>query len=140
MTFRLGVVPRRPRTTGPNRGPRFQGSPRTNHIRINMARTHFVSSSPRRHNADRSLTGSASPDASLEKASTDVEKDGDVQVLAASINESLAAAEGIDVQFMAKAGVINGALEECGMGRFQASWTLRCKIDGSLNQQHAYTS
>ncbi|TKA56132.1 hypothetical protein B0A53_01422 [Rhodotorula sp. CCFEE 5036] len=70
------------------------------------------------------MARSASPDASLEKASTDVEKDGDVQILAASINESLAAAEGIDVQFMAKAGVINGALEECGMGRFQ--WELFC--------------
>ncbi|GAA5883780.1 hypothetical protein JCM3774_005672 [Rhodotorula dairenensis] len=54
----------------------------------------------------------------------DVEKDVEVQVLAASINESLAAAEGIDVEYMAKAGVINGALEECGMGRFQ--WELFC--------------
>jgi hypothetical protein len=121
VTFRLGVLPRRPRTTGPKRGPRFDGSPRTNHIRINMARTHCLLSAPSRHGTDQSLAGSASPDASLEKASTDVEKDGDVQILAASINESLAAAEGIDVQFMAKAGVINGALEECGMGRFQVS-------------------
>lgn len=99
-----------------------------------MARTYFLLSAPSRHDTDQSLAGSASPDASLEKASTDVEKDGDVQVLAASINESLAAAEGIDVQFMAKAGVINGALEECGMGRFQVSWSLRCRIDGAVDQ------
>lgn len=84
-----------------------------------MARTRLLHHSAYPYDPDQSLAGSTSPHASLEKASTDVEKDVEVQILAASINESLAAAEGIDVEYMAKAGVINGALEECGMGRFQ---------------------
>ncbi|BGP53705.1 hypothetical protein JCM8202_003636 [Rhodotorula sphaerocarpa] len=67
---------------------------------------------------------SSSPTASLKK-SDDVEKDVAVTFLPGQQDEEETAhAEGVDAHFMAKARVINVALEECGMGRFQ--WELFC--------------
>lgn len=60
-----------------------------------------------------------SSDKSLRDAMIDAEKDGVVEVHNQESNEALAQAEGIDAHFMVKAQVINEALEECGMGRFQ---------------------
>ncbi|GAA5978630.1 hypothetical protein JCM10908_004429 [Rhodotorula pacifica] len=68
------------------------------------------------------MARSDTPTKSLEEAPRDVEKEVEVGVHGAEVNEELARAEGIDAHFMAKAQVINQSLEECGMGRFQ--WEL----------------
>lgn len=62
---------------------------------------------------------------------SDLEKDGVVTVLpGVLVDEAYAHAEGIDPVFMAKASVINSALEECGMGRFQCVLPPRAVANG----------